>query len=80
MKQWFQNINKTDVRHMLAMIWSLGAIGIILTLIFHPLPRENKEVVYLAIGNLLSAAGMVLSFFFGSSKSETDSTKNATKQ
>lgn len=76
MKQWFQQFGKTDVRHMLAMIWSLGALAIVVVLIFHPLPAENKEVVYLAIGSLLSGTGLVLSFFFGSSKSETDATKN----
>lgn len=75
MKQWLSNMGKTDIRHLLAIIWCIGALAIILVLIFHPLPKENKEVVYLAIGSLLSGTGVVLSFFFGSSKSETDTNK-----
>lgn len=75
MKEWMGRISKTDVRHVLAFIWSIGAIAIVMVLIFHPLPAQNKEVVYLAIGSLLSGAGVVLSFFFGSSKSETDAAK-----
>lgn len=36
-------------------------------LIFKPMPQENKDVLYLAIGALIGFMGTVVTYFYGSS-------------
>lgn len=51
----------------------VGVSGIILyTMIYHPLPEFNKDIVNIALGALLTMAGTVVNYFFGSSKSSAD--------
>lgn len=50
-------------------------ISIVTTLIFLPIPDENRSAVDILLGSLAATMGMVYSFYFGSS----DGSKNKTE-
>lgn len=50
------------------------AVGVVVLIVFQPLPSENRDIINIAIGALLTMAGTVVSYFFGSSKGSTDKT------
>lgn len=78
MKQWFAKLGTTDIRHLLAIVWCVCSWITTIILIFHPVPKENEAVVYLAIGNQLASTALVLGYFFGASKRQTDNDKKQT--
>jgi drug/metabolite transporter (DMT)-like permease len=43
-------------------------------LIFHSMPTDNKDVLYLIIGALIGFASNVVNYFYGSSKGSADKT------
>jgi len=51
-----------------------GALGVVVMLILYAVPEGNKEVVMAATGSFLTLAGMVVGYFYGSSKSSSDKT------
>lgn len=76
MKEWWRNLNKTDVRNLLAVITLLGAISMMFVLLFYPIPVRNQELVYLAMGIYLGQQlGGVNSYFFGGNKKDPDDHK-----
>lgn len=36
-------------------------------LVFKPMPQENKDVLYLAVGALIGFMGTIVTYFYGSS-------------
>lgn len=62
-------------------MFTLGAIIMICffivmgLLIFHAMPDNNKDVLYLIIGALIGFAGSVVNYFYGSSKGSSDKTE-----
>ena len=71
MKQWWINLNKTDVRNLLAFVWVASTIWLVSCLLLHAVPTSNYEIVYMTAGGYMSYTGIVMSYFFGSSKSDT---------
>lgn len=73
MKKFFDNIDKTDIRNIIAVITVLGCFVLLYILQIKAIPVENKDVINIAIGfvfgGLLSAVG---GYYFGGSKSEID--------
>jgi hypothetical protein len=51
-----------------------GALGIVFALILYAVPEGNKEVVMAATGSFITLAGMVVGYFYGSSKGSSDKT------
>jgi drug/metabolite transporter (DMT)-like permease len=49
-------------------------------LIFKPMPQENKDVLYLAIGALIGFMGTVVTYFYGSSAGSAEKTDIMAKQ
>jgi hypothetical protein len=45
---------------------------VIFLLAAHAIPPDNKDIVNIAIGALMTMAGTVVNYFFGSSKSSAD--------
>lgn len=77
MKEWWRNLNKTDVRNLLAMVTLLGVLLLLLVLIFYPIPQRNQELVYMAMGIFLGQGmGGVMGFYFGASKSKENGENN----
>lgn len=54
---------------LLSAIVVLGVLSILGTLLFHPVPTENKDLINIAFGGLLGSLTTVVAFYFGSSKS-----------
>jgi multisubunit Na+/H+ antiporter MnhB subunit len=48
------------------------AAGVVILLVFRPVPLENKDIVNIALGTLLGMAVTVVGYFYGSSKSSSD--------
>lgn len=60
--------------YVLGALIVIGFFVLLGLLIFKGVPSENKEVLYLVIGALISSFTGVVQFFFGSSKGSKDKT------
>lgn len=49
-----------------------AAAGVVVLLISNELPDNNKDIVNIALGSLLTMAGSVVAYFYGSSKGSSD--------
>ena len=66
---------KKDV-NLYALAWTIivGFFGLVALLCFRPLPEDSNGVVFMLFGSLSTAFGVVVAYFFGSSKSSADKT------
>ena len=77
MKKLFDNIGKSEIQNILAVIIIIGVFGLLFVLLFKPIPKENHDLMYMALGAVFSLGfGVVVGFYYGSSKSSA--TKDAT--
>ena len=58
---------KDIAMYSLGTLLVLGFFGLLGLLIFRPIPTVNNEVLYLAIGALISGFTTVVNYFYGSS-------------
>lgn len=68
MKKKFKDI----FMYLFGSIVVIGTFVIIGLLIQQEIPDNNKEVVYMAIGQSIAAFIMVVAYFYGSSKDHSD--------
>ena len=68
MKKFFENINKTDIRNIIAVLYTVLVLVFIYVLAFKAVPAENKDLVNVLGGGVFSGIGVILGFYFGSSK------------
>ena len=72
--------NATKLEKLVVPILALGvvglAFGLIGVLMFVDTPNDQQQLVIFALGFITSAAGQVLSFYFGSSQGSKDKTEN----
>ena len=67
---------KSDINlYVLAWVVVLGFYVLLGTLLFVALPQNSNNIVYLLFGTLSTGFGMVLQYFFGSSKGSNEKTK-----
>jgi len=68
---------KKDI-NLYALAWLIiaGFFSLITTLCFKQLPADSSGVIFMLFGSLSTAFGCVIQYFFGSSKSSADKTKN----
>lgn len=67
---------KSDINlYVLAWVVVLGFYVLLGTLLFVTLPKNSNNIIYLLFGTLSTGFGMVLQYFFGSSKGSSDKTK-----
>lgn len=66
--------------YVLGALIVVGFFVLLGLLIFKGVPAENKEVLYLVIGALISSFTGVVQFFFGSSKGSKDKTQHLVNQ
>jgi len=64
-----------NIRAILAVIIILLSFLFMFMLLFVRVPDENKAIVYTASGLMLAGMGAVTSYYFGSSKNESDKAK-----
>jgi hypothetical protein len=69
----------SDLDKMVVPILALGVVGLAFFLIgilmFKNVPTDQQQIIIFALGFITSAAGQVLSFYFGSSQGSKDKTK-----
>lgn len=71
MKKFFENIGKTEIRNILAVITVIGCFILLYLLQIKPIPDGNKDVLNVAIGFVFGGLlGGVAGFFFGSAKDD----------
>jgi Na+-driven multidrug efflux pump len=74
MKQFFQNIGKTEIRNILGVIVVIGCFVLLYILQVKPIPAANKDVLNIAIGFVFGGAlAGVIGYYFGSSKPQPES-------
>ena len=67
-----KNLTKEMFMYVLGGFVILCTAGIIFLLAIHAVPQDNMNIVNIAIGALMTMAGTVVNYFFGSSKSSSD--------
>jgi hypothetical protein len=71
--------NSTQLDKVVVPLLALGVVGLafmlIAVLMFVDTPDNQQQLVIFALGFVTSAAGQVLSFYFGSSQGSKDKTK-----
>ena len=72
--------NSTKLDKMVVPILAVGVVGLAFLLIgvlmFVDTPNDQQQLVIFALGFITSAAGQVLSFYFGSSQGSKDKTED----
>lgn len=78
MKKLLEKLGKSEVRTVLAFMTLVFCFFIIVMMQFHPIPKENKDMLNIAIGFMFgSCLAPVYQFFFGTSKNEADKTEKS---
>jgi hypothetical protein len=71
--------NASQLEKMVVPILALGVVGLAFLLIgvlmFKNVPTDQQQIIIFALGFITSAAGQVLSFYFGSSQGSKDKTE-----
>jgi len=71
--------NATALDKMVVPLLALGVVGLAFTLIgvlmFVNTPQDQQQIIIFALGFITSAAGQVLSFYFGSSQGSKEKSK-----
>lgn len=71
--------NASKLEKMVVPILALGVVGLAFLLIgvlmFKNVPTDQQQIIIFALGFITSAAGQVLSFYFGSSQGSKDKTE-----
>lgn len=67
--------NNNLARILFGAVVCLMFICIVTTLIFLPIPDENRSAVDILLGSLAATMGMVYSFYFGSSEGSKNKTE-----
>ena len=68
-------MTRTTTRFVLALLAILLGAGIIVALIYVPIPEGNREPLLLALGLVLAWGGKGFDFYFGTSQSSADKTE-----
>lgn len=73
MKNFFENIGKTEIRNIIAIITVIGCFTLLYLMQIKAIPAQNQNVINVAIGfvfgGLLSG---VAGYYFGASKNDVD--------
>jgi uncharacterized protein (DUF486 family) len=74
MKNFFEKLNDTDIRHIAAIVIILGVFGILILQHFVTIPANNLQTVQRSTDQLLALGfGVVVGFLFmDSKKSKSD--------
>lgn len=62
-------------RTVIAFMVVFGCFGFLFVIVFRETPIVNKDIINLSAGSILTTLASVVGFYFGSSKSASDSQK-----
>lgn len=81
MKKIFSRLGKTEITNLLGVIIVIGCFLLLYLLQIKPIPAENKDVLNIAIGFVFGGAlAGVVGYFFGASKTRTETNTNTTEK
>ena len=66
---------KDILMYVLGGLITLCFFGLLAMLVLYKIPPENKELLTLAIGSLLSSFTLVVGYYYGSSRGSADKTE-----
>lgn len=75
MKKFWEKMTVADIRNILAILYIVLVLGFLYVLAFHPVPAGNSNLVNILGGHVIAGSGIILGFFFGSSKRDSDDKK-----
>lgn len=75
LEAFLRHFNRFSFRGPLAVIVVVLSFAFLFMLLWVPIPEPNKDAVMLAAGLVLAGLGVVLGWYFGSSKDKADSDK-----
>ena len=67
-------VSKDIYMYALGIIILFSLIFVVILMIFHAVPTENKDMLNIVLGALVMMASAVVNYFFGSSKGSADKT------
>lgn len=67
---------KSDIRNGIAVLYVFIVLGNMMILSYHPVPADNKDLINVLGGHVFAGLGLILAYYFGSSKSETPKQDN----
>lgn len=73
------NANPSDVSGWLAIIYTIGFIGLAVLLYFYEIPASNKDALLYLFGILSGIELTIIAFYFGGNKA-AEATQRATEQ
>lgn len=74
MKDFFDAFGKS-MRSIIAITVVLLSFAFLFTLMFVKIPQENESIINVASGIVLGVLGVVVGYYFGSSKDKSDRDK-----
>jgi hypothetical protein len=73
---WVDSIfGRFQFRGVIALLVVVASFGFLFALLFVPIPEQNKETTNVTIGFVLVTLGIVIGYYFGTSKDTSDQTK-----
>lgn len=75
MTEVFRKITKQDIRHSLAVAWTVLSFIFLYKLLSKEIPAQNKDVVMTIGGVVIGQLVVIMGYFFTQSKSEIDEKK-----
>lgn len=72
------HISKSDVRTVLAVLWSMLTGVHMFMVLTHRIPVENTRIADVVAGGMLTIEMQIISYYFGSSKNESDKQQKET--
>ena len=76
MTEFMKKITKQDIRNTLAMVIVIMCFVFLFKLLSRAIPAENQNAVNVLGGIIIGQLSMVISYYFGMSKTEADAKKN----
>jgi hypothetical protein len=74
MTQW-EKISSKDIRNIIAVMIVIGVFVLTYIYLIKEIPTPNRDLVMVLTGGIIGVLKDVTSYFFGASKTETDSRK-----
>ena len=69
-------IGVSDIRNIVLMLDGICILALVFMLLFKPIPQGSGEILYMALGLVLSVFVAGRNYLFGQSKSENDKRKS----
>lgn len=77
MTELFKKVTTQDIRHSMAVAWTVLSFIFLYKLLSHEIPASNKDVVMTIGGVVIGQLVAIMGYFFTQSKTEVDDKKNS---